>query len=208
MKLNLFAAAAILAATVSAQASVITTSLESVTGATVIGFEQFDGLVNITGTIDLGQGVSFSGDLDAELSPFARDLGNNGLWTYALNGFAASGSSGAMTFNLGSLRSGVSAFVSHEGGASLLVEALGTGGQVLESTTLSVQASGGMFGYDEGLHIGFQRGQLDIAALRITGTGAVADNISAVPEPSGLVLALAGLGMVALLARKASHHAR
>ncbi len=54
MKFPLIAAAALMAASVSAQAVQINYSLDSVAGATIIGFDSFDGLVNTTGTIDLG----------------------------------------------------------------------------------------------------------------------------------------------------------
>lgn len=202
MKFNLIAAAALMAASVSAQAAVITTSLDSVAGATVIGFESFDGAVNITGTVNLGQGVSLLADTDAELSPMNRDLGSNGAWTFGLNGFAASGSSGALLFNFDNLVSGVSAFVSHNGGSSLLIEALGAGGIVLESTTVTFSASLGMDSYDEGTTIGFLRNSMDIQSLRITGAGAVADNIAAVPEPGTWALLLAGVAVVGAVSRR------
>lgn len=200
MKFNLIAAAALMAASVSAQAIEINAPLASYD--TLIGFEAFDGLVNDTGSINLGQGVTFTADVDAELSPSVRDLGNNGAWTFGLNGFAASGTNGIMTFTFGSLKSGVSAFVSHNGGETLLVEALGLGGVVLESTTLTFAAPGGMFGYDEGVTVGFLRNSLDIQSLRITGVGAVVDNVAAVPEPGTYALLLAGVAVVGAVARR------
>ncbi len=201
MKFNLIAAAALMAASVSAQAAQINYSLDSVAGATVIGFYSFYGLVNTTGSIDLGNGVVFSGDMDAELSPPVRDLGDNGAWTFGLNGFAASGTSGTMTFTFDALKAGASAFVSHLGGESLLIEALGSSGNVLENATVTFAASS-MYSYDEGLYVGFLRNTTDIKSLRITGVGAVADNVTAaVPEPETYALTLVGLSVL-LGARK------
>lgn len=197
MKFPLIAAAALMAASVSAQAAQINYSLDSVAGATIIGFDNFDGLVNTTGTIDLGNGVVFSGDLDAELSPPVRDLGNNGAWTFGLNGFAASGTSGTMTFTFDALKAGASAFVSHFGGESLLIEALGVSGNVLENASVTFVASNGMDSYDEGTYVGFLRNTMDIKSLRITGVGAVADNVTAaVPEPETYALTMVGLGVL------------
>lgn len=196
MKFPLIAAAALMAASVSAQAAQINYSLDSLAGATVIGFDSFDGLVNTTGTVDLGNGVVFSGDLDAELSPPVRDLGDNGAWTFGLNGFAASGTSGTMTFTFDALKAGASAFVSHLGGESLLIEALGLSGNVLENATVTFAASS-MYSYDEGTYVGFLRNTTDIKSLRITGVGAVADNVTAaVPEPETYMLALVGLSVL------------
>lgn len=196
MKFPLIAAAALMAASVSAQAAQINYSLDSLAGATVIGFDSFDGLVNTTGTIDLGNGVVFSGGLDAELSPPVRDLGDNGAWTFGLNGFAASGTSGTMTFTFDALKAGASAFVSHLGGESLLIEALGLSGNVLENATVTFAASS-MYSYDEGTYVGFLRNTTDIKSLRITGVGAVADNVTAaVPEPETYMLALVGLSVL------------
>lgn len=202
MKTQLFAAAVLAAASVSAQAAAISAPISSLfTNAVVIDFESFDGLVNTSGSVSLGQGVTFSGATDAELSPATRDLGSNGAWTFGLNGFAASGTGGEMTFSFDSLQHGVGAFVSHYSGASVLVEALGMGGTVLESYTVGFTASD-MFSSDEGTYVGFSRGLTDIKALRITGTGAVADNVSAVPEPESYALSLLGLGVLGALARR------
>lgn len=202
MKLKFIAAAALMAVSLSSQAAVTTTSLASEANATVIGFEGFDGLVNTTGSVYLGQGVTFSGATDAELAPPVRDLGDNGLWTFGLNGFAASGSDGVLTFSFSNLMSGVTAFISHNAGETVLVEALGVGGSVLESTTVSFASSLGWESYDEGTTIGFVRNDLDIQALRITGVGAVADTVSAVPEPETYAMLLAGLGLMGAVARR------
>ncbi|MBT9608426.1 PEP-CTERM sorting domain-containing protein [Aquabacterium sp.] len=201
MKFNLIAAAALMAASVSAQAAVITTSLDSIAGATVIGFESFDGFINETGTVNLGQGVSLSSDTNAELSPSERQLGTNGAWTFFLNGFAASGSNGVLDFSFDTLKSGVSAYVSHFGGESLLVEAFGLGGTLLESTTVSFAASSDG-AYDEGTTIGFLRSSTDIASVRFTGVGAVVDNVAAVPEPTSLALLAVGLGVLGFAVRR------
>jgi MYXO-CTERM domain-containing protein len=201
MKTQLFAAAVLAAASVSAQAAAISAPLSSLfTNAVVIDFESFDGLVNTTGSVSLGQGVTFSGALDAELAPTSRDLGDNGLW--GINRFAASGSDSTMTFSFESLQHGVGAFVSHNGGAALLVEALGLGGNVLESYTVSFVAPTGVDGYNEGTYVGFSRALTDIQALRITGAGAVADDVSAVPEPESYALGLIGLGLLGAIARR------
>lgn len=202
MKTQLFAAAVLAAASVSAQAAAISAPLSSLfTNAVVIDFSDFDGLSNTTGSVSLGQGVTFSGATDAELGASNRDLGSNGTWNYDLEGFVASGTGGEMTFSFDSLQHGVGAFVSHYGGDSVLVEALGMGGTVLESYVQGFTASD-MFSSNEGAYVGFSRGLADIKALRITGAGAVADNVSAVPEPESYALSLLGLGVVAAIARR------
>jgi PEP-CTERM motif len=203
MKTQLFAAAVLAAASVSAQASAISGPVSSLfTNAVVIDFEAFDGLLNTTGSVSLGQGVTFSGALDSELSPTNRDLGDNGAWTFGLNGFAASGTDGVLTFSFDSLQHGVGAFVSHNGGSSVLVEALGVGGSVLESYSVTFAAVDGMYAYDAGTYVGFSRSLSDIQALRITGAGAVADDVSAVPEPESYALGLVGLGLMGAFARR------
>ena len=204
MKTQLFAAAMLAAASVSAQAAAISAPISSLfTNAVVVDFAAFDlaGLINTTGSVSLGQGVTFSGAMDAELGPTNRDLGDNGTWTFGPEGFVASGSEGVMTFSFDSLQHGVGAFVSHNGGGSVLVEALGTGGSVLESYSVAYTGTA-MYSVDEGTYVGFSRGLTDIQALRITGTGAVADNVSAVPEPESYALSLVGLGLVAAAARR------
>lgn len=202
MKTQLFAAAVLAAASVSAQAAAISAPLSSLfTNAVVIDFSDFDGLINDTGSVSLGQGVTFSGATDAELGASNRDLGSNGTWNFDLEGFVASGTGGEMTFSFDSLQHGVGAFVSYDGGNSVLVEALGMGGTVLESYVQGFTASD-MFSSNEGAYVGFSRGLADIKALRITGTGAVADNVSAVPEPESYALSLLGLGVVGALARR------
>lgn len=203
MKTQLFAAAVLAAASVSAQAAAISAPLSSLfTDAVVIDFADFDGFINTSGSVSLGQGVTFSGAADAELGASNRDLGSNGTWSFGLDGFVASGTGGVMTFSFDTLQQGVGAFVSHDGGSSVLVEALGLGGNVLESYTVTFAATGGMDAYDDGAHVGFSRGLNDIHALRITGTGAVADNVSAVPEPETYALSLLGLGVLGAIARR------
>ena len=58
-----------------------------------------------------------------------------------------------------------------------------------------------VYSVDEGTFVGFSRGLTDIQALRITGAGAVADNVSAVPEPESYAMSLIGLGLVGAIAR-------
>ncbi len=203
MKTKLFAAAVLAAASVSAQAAPIAVPVSSLyADATVIDFASFDGLINTTGSISLGNGVTFSGATDAELGPSTRDLGDNGAWTFGLSGFAASGSDGVLSFSFESLQHGVGAFVSHNGGGSLLIEALGASGTLLESYTVNFTAPSGFEGYDEGTYVGFSRSVTDIQTLRITGAGAVADNVSAVPEPESFALMLTGLVLAAAMRRR------
>jgi hypothetical protein len=170
---------------------------------TTIGFESFDGLVNTTGTVDLGSGVTFTAFVDAVLSPGSADLGSNGLWTFAQDGFATSGFLGVMVFSFDSLKNGAGAFISHTGGSSVMVDAIGAGGTVLESYSVSFAAPSGIDGYDEGTYVGFVRSSAEIQSLRLSGVGLVADNITtAVPEPESYALALCGLGVVAAAMRR------
>jgi len=204
MKFNLIAAAALVAASVSAQAAPVlvpVTDLDPT--ATTVDFSAFEGL--ITGNTVVAPGITFTGSSDAEVGALARDLGDNGLWSFVRGGFVASGSSNSITFTFDSLQASVGAFVSHFGGmnTTVAVSINGADGQNLETFFNTFTASQGMDSYDEGAHLGFSRGVADIKSITFSGTGVVVDDLTAaVPEPTTYAMLLAGLALVGAAARR------
>ena len=215
MKQPLIAAALLAAAALPAQAAVVHAPAAVGSALTVVDFEAFDGLLT-HGPVTLAPGITFTGDSRAELGATSRDLGDNGLWTVIGNAdrsghFAAGGVAGELRFTFtGALTHGAGAYVSLYTNAvlpfplTLEVSAYGQNNQIIETHNITFNAASGSFGYDEGLFVGITRGQADIRSIAFKGVGIVADNltVSAVPEPQGYALMLAGLGVLGLLARR------
>lgn len=215
MKQPLIAVALLAAAALPAQAAVVNAPAAVGSALTVVDFEAFDGLLT-SGPVTLAPGIVFTGDSRAELGATSRDLGDNGLWTVIGNAdrsghFAAGGVAGELRFTFtGALTNGAGAYVSLYANAvlpfplTLEVSAYGQNNQIIETHNITFNAASGSFGYDEGLFVGITRGQADIRSIAFKGVGIVADNltVSAVPEPQGYALMLAGLGVLGLLARR------
>jgi hypothetical protein len=215
MKQHLIATALLAAAALPAQAAVVYAPAAVGSALTVVDFEAFDGLLT-SGPVTLAPGIVFTGDSHAELGASSRDLGDNGLWTVVGNAdrsgyFAAGGVAGELRFTFnGPMTSGVGAYVSLYTNAvlpfplTLEVSAYGQNNQIIETHNITFNAASGSFGYDEGLFVGIARAQADIRSISFKGVGVVADNltVSAVPEPQGYALMLAGLGALGLLVRR------
>lgn len=215
MKQHLIAAALLAAAALPAQAAVVHAPAAVGSALTIVDFEAFDGLLT-SGPVTLAPGIVFTGDSRAELGATSRDLGDNGLWTVIGNAdrgghFAAGGVASELRFTFtGALTNGAGAYVSLYANAvlpfplTLEVSAYGQNNQIIETHNITFNAASGSFGYDEGLFVGITRGQADIRSIAFKGVGIVADNltVSAVPEPQGYALMLAGLGVLGLLARR------
>lgn len=171
---------------------------------TVIDFESVDEGLITAGPLALGSGVTFTGDVDAELGAYIRDLGDNGVWGVG-NHFAAAGSNHTLTFTFDTLQAGVGAWVNHvrdASGGSITLTAYGDTMQVLETHSISLSLSA--TDYNAGAFLGLSRGAADIRSVTFTGTGAVADDLaltSAVPEPATWALVFTGLLVTAGLRR-------
>ena len=197
MKLPFIAAAVIAAFALPAQASLINSAGSLLSPTSVVDFESFDGLIT-AGPEVVASGVTFTGDVDAELGATIRDLGENGIWGVG-NHFAAAGSNGQLTFTFDSLQSGVGAFVNHyrdiSGGVT--VSAYDSSNALLETYSLALTTD--VYSYNEGAFMGISRNVADIRSVTFSGVGAVADDLSftaAVPEPESYALALLGIGML------------
>jgi hypothetical protein len=212
MKTKLFAAA-LLAASVGAQAAPIIADSATFTGD-VITFNDFDGQV-VSGSLPLGNGVTLTTPPNAIVGQYAQALGDNGLWSSIGNAnrdgnFLSSAfttNRGEIGFSFANPVSSVGAFVNQfqpEGVTNnrMLVVAYDINGFVLESFTLSVDTDASS--YDEGKFVGFQRATADIYGFGFVDGTVVIDNVvtTAVPEPEALGLMLAGLGVAGLVARR------
>lgn len=212
MQSKLFAAA-LLAASLGAQAAPVVADSATFTGD-VITFNEFDGLI-VGSSLDLGNGVTLTTTANAVVGQYAQDLGDNGLWSSIGNdnrdgNFLASAfttNRGEIGFSFANPVSSVGAFinqfqVSGSGANNLLVVAYDVNGYVLESFRISIDTDA--FGYDEGKFVGFQRATADIHGFGFVDGTVVIDNVvtSAVPEPATWGLMLAGMGIAAAVARR------
>ena len=213
MTSKLFAAAALVAASLSAHAASITAPSATFSG-NVITFNEFDGLT-VGSTLDLGKGVTLSTTANAIVGQYAQDLGDNGLWSSVGNAnrdgnFLASAfttSRGEIGFSFANPVSSVGAFVnqfqaSGKTNNSLLVVAYDIDGYVLESFSVHIDTDA--FGYDEGKFLGFKRATADIYGFGFANGSFVVDNltIGAVPEASTWAMLVAGLGLMGTMARR------
>ncbi|RUL85909.1 PEP-CTERM sorting domain-containing protein [Tautonia sociabilis] len=180
------------------------------TTAQVIG----NSLGTVTWEPTSGNGLIGNGQFTAVYEPFG--LGSNGKWSRdGRGGFTGLNSeSGIMTYRFATPVSGVGALINYrpenpEPGPEVLI--LGAGDTILEHIVLSDDPSWEISGTadEQGAFRGFQRNQADIVAFQVRNRGIAVDDltftrsvpVSAVPEPSTAVLALAGLAGVAGIQR-------
>lgn len=208
MKFHLIAAAALAAATLPAQAALVTDAA-GITGIThTVDFESFDGLLTSgPEVVSLSPMVVFTGDSGAELGANIRDLGDNGVWGVG-NLFAASGVAGELrfTFAEGQASAAAGAFINHYALSALPfnlaveVSAYGANNQIIETHTFTISTD--PLGYNEGQFLGISRAQADIRSISFKGVGVVADNLTfatPVPEPDTWFMLLAGLAGVGFI---------
>jgi hypothetical protein len=223
MKLHLIAAAALAAAATLPAQAVLVTNAGAIAGPTiVVDFDSFDGLLT-SGPETVAPGVVFSGDFQAELGADNRILYDNGAWTVVGDAnrsgrFAAGGTSGELRFTFtNGVSASAGAFVNHAAFDALVslynaaplsveVSAYGQNNQIIETHNIVVDTSD--VGYDEGMFLGISRSQADIRSISFKGYGVVADNLTfttPVPEASTWAMMLAGLlavGFVGMRQRK------
>ncbi len=213
-----FAAAAVLAAALSAPANAVLVTDSAFINApqNVITFDGYDSLTTVGPEnvgAEVGDTVMFTSSPYAELGAYERDLGNNGLWG-ATDRFVASdfiAPRGTLTFSFEVGMSGVGAFFNQFQGTranNLTLIAYGIDGLALESHNYSLDTDA--YGYNEGQFLGIQRTGADIYAFGIADGTFVMDDLTytsatvttAVPEPTTWALMLAGLGLVTLSLRR------
>lgn len=185
--------------------------------------EDFEGLGFVSSgpiTLASGQLIATSNVL-ATYDSLPVDLGTNGVW--GLDGYVGIGdyysystspsATDSLTFTSFAGLANIGADFNHYAdgitSGSLLLEALGLNGAVLESTQVAINLADPA-GYNRSAFYGFSRPTSDIFALRITGDGFVVDNLmtSAVPAPASLPLFVAGLGLFYGLRRRSNKKAK
>ena len=173
------------------------TSASDLISPTVIDFEQFAVQESVGTGIQVGDTVGEDVFLtavgDHRVGPMAHGLDGNGTWNRsgALNNDNTSGTM-TFTFNDGPVR-GVGGFVNYAvpGYGDYFMEALDSGGSVLESYNISVVAPiSTPGGFDDGEFRGILRDSNDIHALRLSFAYNVIDDLSfsRIPEPSSTAL--------------------
>lgn len=171
------------------------------------------------GSLEVGSSVLLTSGVTTELGAFARDLGENGLWgargnpvsglvdTPTGNGNFLANAGSDLRFDFATGVDGVGAYLNQyrfDGVTnSITLNAYGQNGALLESFDYSISTS--FDSYNEGKFLGFKRAAADIYAFSVVGNSVSLDNLSftaAVPEPESYALMLAGLGLLAGVAKR------
>jgi len=201
-----------------------TNSLANGPGATLITFNDFDGLLT-AGPLDLlptPGAVVFTSAPFSVVGQYAQDLDQNGLW--GARGTPASGliqtptgsgnflsssfvaTRGELGFTFATPVQAVGAFFNQfqtaAGSNALTLLVYDASGNTLESFSFSVDTSA--LGYNEGKFLGFQRASADIYGFGIADGTFVLDDLTLapVPEPESYALLIGGLGIVGWVARR------
>lgn len=200
--------------TLSAQAA-LETSSASFGSPIVVDFNDYDGVIvgagGATAVSTSIPSVFATGNNEWTLGAFAVDLGDNGLWGAGESFVHASTAPGitsiGFSFGTGRTVQKIGALMSYDPAYAgfLTINAICSGGQLLETYDVTVAAPSGSSGYNEGAFFGISRSTADIAGFSIVGEGLVADNLTftaPVPEPGEYLMMLAGLGLVAGAVRR------
>lgn len=137
-------------------------------------------------------------------------LGDNGAWGAARLGFTGLNiDNGSMTFDLPSLADYVGGFINYDPNPSypdVIIEALDASGNVLETYNINQEAPIETSVSNNGAFRGISRASADIAALRLSNSLVVLDDLtfaSTIPIPAAFWLFGSGLlGLVGIARRK------
>ena len=197
-------------------AASITSSGQLVGTPDVIDFSQFTGgnqYSGVNGPVQIGGLIGkdiTASSVNGALYLYDGGWGllNNGSWDSGMNGYLGVWPNNGpveIDFNFAANVSGFGAFMNYItpfGNSSATLAAYDSGGFLLE--LFDVQANAPIStpgGVDAGAFRGIQRGQADIASIRITGQGIVLDNlaiVSSVPDSTStislLVFGVVGIG--------------
>lgn len=181
-----------------ASASLLTSSA-GIQPTTTIDFSQFTTASWTSSSVDLGGGVSVLGiGGDLYFSWNGWGLGSNGSWTgTGRNGYVGINNPYAMEFSFTAPVSAIGGFMNYASGyTTIVIEALGSSGQVLESYDIDQLAPISTSVNNDGAFRGISRVTADIYGYRLTSGAVVVDDLTytAVPEPASvMMISLGGL---------------
>lgn len=208
-KLNILAGALLAVSALTAQAAVIVDRANVPGPKTVIDFESFDGLIVSGSPLTIGAATFSSGD-QFTVGQYIADLNQNGVWG-AGNHFVSFDKLGSMTLNISFAQAtqGVAFDYSiyeedAEGSAQLTARYFDSSNNLIKSTKFIFSAFGSDT-YDKFQSFGYVSDSANISRMTLTGDGVVFDNLTfaaAVPEPESYAMLLAGLGLMAGVARR------
>jgi hypothetical protein len=205
-----------------------------VTNPLVVDFNQFTGLIRTLGPLDVGQGVTFTGDcmycgtghnIGWQTVSLGGDSGN-GLWTSFSPGtndverggfLTMNGTQGDFIFTFDYPVDSAIFLFDHGGTQSVVVSALDQQGNTLESWTadsLNMKNLDGAFKKNVGAWAGISRPQNDIYALNVwDGGGLVVDDLTFgraaaapadAPEPASMALLACGVALLAFRVKRSA----
>jgi len=212
------AAAAVLLASTSAHALLVSSEAAIAAPQNIITFDGFNELSGLTGPVQVGGEVGFDVNFlsspTSTLGAVAADLGENGFWGGGMNGnfvradFAGPAPIGSILFQFSAPVQAVGAFMNYfrpygsTTPGAVIISALDSNGLVLESHAVSVVTD--VFSFNEGSFWGISRGAADIFGFALTDGAVVLDNLTfttPVPEPGTWALLAGGLLLLGISRR-------
>jgi len=210
-KLKLVAGALLAASAFAAQAAVIVDRADVPAAQTVIDFESFDSYIVDGSSLNVGNGVTLSSNLQFTVGQNNAVLEQNGVWGGNGNHFVSFDNIGSMTLNISFAQAtkGVGFDYSiyetdAEGSAQLTARYFDSGNNLIKSTKFIFSAFGDST-YNQFQSFGYVSDSANIARVTLSGDGVVMDNLTftaAVPEPETYAMFLAGLGLIGAVARR------